>query len=83
MTNTPQCFECVHLDRSASFNPIRCPAFPDGVPVPIQMNKHDHRKPYLGDHGIRFEPIAEPQTALTPPTHEPRQTGKKRGRVAR
>jgi hypothetical protein len=57
MTNTPQCYACVHLDREASFNPMRCDAFPDGIPVPIQANKHDHSKPYPGDHGIRFEQI--------------------------
>jgi hypothetical protein len=57
MTNTPQCFACIHLDRGASFNPMRCDAFPDGIPVPIQANKHDHSKTYPGDHGIRYEQI--------------------------
>ena len=34
-----------------------CDAFADGIPVPIQANKHDHSKPYPGDHGIRYEQI--------------------------
>lgn len=27
-----------------------------GIPEPILVNEHDHRKPFEGDHGIRFEP---------------------------
>jgi hypothetical protein len=57
MTNTPQCDACIHLNREASYNPMRCDAFPDGIPVAIQSNKHDHSEPYPGDHGIRYEQI--------------------------
>jgi hypothetical protein len=52
------------------------------IPVPIQANKHDHRKPYPGDHGIHFEPMADRQATIASPASEPHQP-KKRGRVAR
>ena len=76
MINDPQCFKCANLDRSNAFNPLRCRAFPDMIPVPIQMNKHDHRKPYPGDRGIRFEPIAERQTAATTTRDKPHKAAK-------
>jgi hypothetical protein len=57
MTSTSQCDACVHLDRESSYNPMRCDAFPDGIPVAIQSNKHDHSEPYPGDHEIRYEQI--------------------------
>jgi len=82
MTNDPQCFECVHPDRSGDFSILRCRAFPNEIPVPIQMNKHDHHKPYPGDHGIRFEPIVERQAALPTTARRP-ISSKGRDRVAR
>jgi hypothetical protein len=82
MTNDPQRFECIHLDRSGDFSILRYRAFPAEIPVPIQMNKHDHRKPYPGDHGIRFESIAERQAALPKTVRRP-ISSKGRGRVAR
>ena len=52
------CPSCRHLhraDRTGNF----CDAFPDGVgiPRPILLAEHDHKTPFPGDHGIRFEPI--------------------------
>ena len=82
MINEPQCFDCANLDRSNSFNPLRCRAFPDGIPVPIKMNKHDHRKPCPGDHGIHFEPVAR-ASAETVTTAGEAGKARKRGRVAR
>jgi len=52
--NPPQCSRCVHLlsrDRWA------CNAFPEGIPGPILRGAFDHTKPFVGDGGIRFEPI--------------------------
>jgi hypothetical protein len=83
MINDPQCFKCIHLDRSRDFRILRCRAFADEIPRRIQMNKHDHRKPYPGDHGIRFEPIAREQTAAITTEPAPLKTTKSRGRVRR
>lgn len=47
-----QCVWCRH--RSAGGQ--RCRAFPAGIPVEILRNRHDHRHPFGGDHGVRFEP---------------------------
>jgi hypothetical protein len=81
MSNDPQCFKCLHLNRSGDYSTMRCLAFPDEIPVPIQMNKHDHRRPYPGDHGIHFEPMTEPQLTGELTDGETRKRSK-RGRVA-
>ncbi|MGB9866725.1 MAG: hypothetical protein ACPLPR_02300 [Bacillota bacterium] len=36
-----------------------CDAFPQGIPDDIFFEYFDHRKPYPGDGGIRFEPKDE------------------------
>ena len=47
-----QCVWCRH--RSAGGR--CCRAFPKGIPEAITSNRHDHRDPYDGDYGVRFEP---------------------------
>jgi hypothetical protein len=52
-----QCVFCKHL------RPVerdwQCVTFPDGVPDDVYYNRHDHRQPYPGDQGIRWEPAEE------------------------
>lgn len=36
-----------------------CDVFPDRIPAEIILSSRDHRKPFTGDHGIRFEPKTE------------------------
>ena len=36
-----------------------CTAFPGGIPDDIDELGFDHRRPYPGDGGIRFEPVDE------------------------
>lgn len=45
-----QCIGCRHKGLGNI-----CDAFPAKIPDKILVNKHDHRKPYKGDGGIRFE----------------------------
>lgn len=47
---TPQCHQCKHWTQN-----LRCTAFPDGIPLAILMNKHNHRQPFPGDHDIQFQ----------------------------
>lgn len=46
----PICYSCIHKSKDLS-----CTAFPDGIPTPILYNEVDHRNPYKGDGGVRFE----------------------------
>jgi hypothetical protein len=53
MTNVsaPPCLFCRHLKEGR----VRCEAFPEGIPDDLLFGLHDHREPYDGDRGIRFE----------------------------
>jgi len=52
----PICLLCGHLFQQEGA--LRCAAFPDGVPLQIAHNRADHRQPFKGDGGLRFEPVA-------------------------
>lgn len=46
-----QCLKCRHLSEPGG----ACKAFPDGIPYEIRANHHDHRQPYEGDQGVRWQ----------------------------
>lgn len=59
-----QCDACRHVDRTAKGAArTTCKAFPDGIPPAIfgyikpGEPVPDHREPYPGDNGVRFEPL--------------------------
>ena len=52
----PQCLECIRYKDNNKPRVYICDAFPEGIPDKILFNKHDYKKTYLGDNGIRFEP---------------------------
>ncbi len=51
----PLCLACQRLRRPVRGR-LACAAFPGGIPAPLLGASADHREPYPGDQGIRFEP---------------------------
>jgi len=48
-----QCTFCAHRSPDAT----KCRAFPNGIPVEILFNEHDHSTAFPGDNGIRYQAI--------------------------
>jgi hypothetical protein len=63
----PICIHCKHLNLSRK-GPMRCAACPREIPTAILLMEHDHRRPYAGDHGIRYEPRDAAAAAIEPAT---------------
>lgn len=55
----PQCASCQHWRSPLDSGLVEqtCTAFPGDIPDEIWWNQFDHRKPYEGDHGIRWESL--------------------------
>lgn len=52
VTNAAQCLSCRHAGAHGRGT---CAAFPAGIPRVMLMDEADHRRPYPGDGGVRFE----------------------------
>ena len=51
----PMCYFCAHFRGLEPWNRWSCDAYPEQVPAEITDEYADHRLPFLGDNGIRFE----------------------------
>jgi hypothetical protein len=56
MIVSPRCTSCRHSNLPDS---ATCTAYPKGIPDAILQKGFDHKNPYPGDHGIRYEPKPE------------------------
>lgn len=58
MPVSPTCNRCRHLDVDhwLETGEYRCAAF-QPIPLEIWNGEHDHKTPYKGDGGIRFEAV--------------------------
>ncbi len=66
LRGSKQCSACKHyrgLEQIPGQGEMRdadqvptCAAFPAGIPDKITLERFDHRKPWPGDGGIRWEP---------------------------
>lgn len=51
------CRHCKHLrNETVGIAIYTCSAYPNGIPYEFRESQVDHRRPYPGDQGIRFEP---------------------------
>jgi hypothetical protein len=55
----PICESCARLGPGPDGFGKTCAAFPDGIPDAIYIEGFDHRHPYPGDGGVRFEMSSE------------------------
>lgn len=51
----PMCASCVRFQPFEGDRGSWCAAFPDGIPDEIYFGGFDHRLPFPGDHGVRYE----------------------------
>lgn len=54
----PRLSSCSHCANKHPDMPT-CRAFPEGIPMPLLDGERDHRAPYPGDFGIRYQPNPE------------------------
>jgi hypothetical protein len=73
----PICLGCRRLRWLLDREPLRetCAAYPRGIPAAIVANEADHREPYEGDGGLRFEPEDKAAAEYAALIFDPVQTG--------
>ena len=59
MSYSEQCFLCAHYQGA-----LTCEAFPERIPQDVLDGTADHRKPFKGDNGIRWEPAPDAPKSL-------------------
>src|SRR5690348_12229185 len=78
MPNTaPQCYRCARLHPLRPGAGWRCDAFRT-IPKEIMVNAADHRVPYPGDGGVRFEPRVDDMTTQHMATDPPVSASQRR-----